>query len=252
LVGANSAHLGGVVEHANLLLEIGEADRALELLETADPSPRVEYSKGRALLARGHYVEAAGVLADVPFGAASFEAARVALAECSIAQGRQGAGAETLSLAPHDSLAVRAKLAEIYIEQGELRAALRLFDPKQPVERAALAALFERAGHFEEAAAYYATVRVVSSDEPQIRARATAEQLASRGHPRGAIAILERWTAGAPEDLYARVRLVELLREADRAEAAEKKGRRTLEVIDNPLLRAHLIDVLEGPAAAAQ
>ena len=35
----------------------------------------------------------------------------------------------------------------------------------------------------------------------------------------------------------------------DRAETAEKRGRRTLEVIDDPLLLAHLIDVLESPAA---
>ena len=252
LVSANSERLGGVVEHVDLLLEVGEVDRALQLLGAADTSPRIEYSKGRALLARGDYVEAAGIFADVPFGAASFEAARVALAECSMSQGRLGAGAEALSLAPHGSLAVRAKLAEIYLEEGELRAGLRLFDPKQPVERAALAGLFERAGHFEEAAAYYATVKVVSSDQPRVRARASAEQLASRGHHRGAIAILERWTSGAPEDLYARVRLVELLREDNRTQAVENKGRRALEVIDDPLLRVHLIDVLGASAAAAQ
>jgi thioredoxin-like negative regulator of GroEL len=252
LLGADSERLGGVAEHADLLLEIDQVDGALELLEAAETSPRIEYSRGRALLAHANYVEAAGALADVPFGTASFEAARVAFAECSIAQGRQGAGAEALSLVPHDSLAVRAKLAEIYLEQGELRAGLRLFDPKQPLERAALAALFERAGHFEEAAAYYATVKVVSSDEPQIRARASAERLASRGHHRSAIVVLERWTAGAPEDLYARVRLIELLREADDAQAAEKRGRRALDVIDNPVLRARLIDILGASAAAAQ
>ena len=95
-------------------------------------------------------------------------------------------------------------------------------------------------------------VKVASTDPPRIRARASAEQLASRGHQRGAIAILERWTSGAPEDLYARVRLVELLREANRTQAAENEGRRSLEVVDDPLLRAHLIDVLRAPAASAQ
>jgi len=249
---ANSGLFGGMFEHADLLLEIGEVDRALELLEAADTSPRVEYAKGRALLARGAYVDAAIVLADVPLGAASFEAARVALAECSMSQGRQGAAAEALSLAPHDSLEVRERLAEFYLEEGDLRAGLRLFDPKQPLERAALAALFERAGHFEEAAAYYATVKVVPSDQPQLRARTRAEQLASRGHRRGAIAILEQWTAIAPDDLYARVRLVELLRADDRAEAAGTKGRQALEFVDDPLLRAHLITVLEAPPTAAQ
>ena len=252
LATASSELFGGALAHADLLLEVGEVDRALQLLRAAETSPRVEYSKGRALLVRGDYVDAAIVLADVPLGAASFEAARVALAECSMSQGRQGAAAEALSLAPHGSLEVRERLAEFYLEEGELRAGLRLFDPKQPLERAALAALFERAGHFEEAAAYYATVKVAPPDEPRLRARAQAEQLVSHGHRHGAIAILEQWTAIAPDDLYARVRLVELLQEAHRAEAAGKEGRQALEVVDDPLLRAHLIAVLDAPATAAQ
>ena len=252
LATVDSERLGGVLEHVDLLLGIGEADRALRLLEAANASPRVEYSKGRALLARGDYSEAATVLADVPFGTASFEASRMAFAECSMSQGRQGAAAEALSQAPHDSLAVREMLAEIYLEEGDLRAGLRLFDPKRPAERAALAALFERAGHFDEAAAYYAHVNALSATGPQLRARASAEQLASHGHRRRAIRLLEQWTAVAPDDLYARVRLVELLQADNRADAAQKHGRRTLEVIDDPLLRAHLIDVLQAPAAAAQ
>jgi tetratricopeptide (TPR) repeat protein len=252
LATADSERLGGLLNHAELLLEIGEVDVALRLLEAAEASPRVEYSKGRALLARGDYIEAAVVLADVPLGAASFEASRMAFAQCSMSQDRQGAAAEALSQAPHGSLAVRRMLAEIHLEEGNVRAGLRLFDPKQPAERAALAGLFEQAGRFEEAAAYYANVKVHVSDEPQLRARASAEQLASRGHHRSAIAILERWTALAPDDLYARVRLVELLQADDRAEAAEKRGLRTLQVIDDPVLLAHLIEVLESPAPAAQ
>jgi tetratricopeptide (TPR) repeat protein len=252
LAASSSERLGGVVEHADLLLEVGEVDRALQLMDAAETSPRVEYSKGRALLARGNYVEAAIVLADVPLGAASFEAARVALAECSMSRGRPGAATETLSLAPHDSLEVREKRAEFYLEEGDLRAGLRLFDPKQPVERATLAALFERAGHFDEAAAYYATVKMVSPDEPHLRARVQAEQLASHGHRRDAISVLERWVAIAPDDLYARVRLVELLQADHRTEAAEKRGRRALEVIDDARLRAHLVELLEAPANATR
>jgi len=252
LATADSERLGGVVEHVELLLKIGEVDVALGLLAAADTSPRLEYSKGRALLARGDYIEAATVLADVPLGTASFEESRMALAECSVSQNRQGAAAETLSQAPHESLAVRRALAEIYLEHDNLRAGLRLFDPKRPEERAVLAALFEQAGRFEEAAAYYANIKTVSADEPQLRARTSAEQLASHGHHRSAIAVLEHWTALAPDDLYARVRLVELLQADNRIEAAEKQGRRALEVIDDPLLLAHLIDVLESTATAAR
>jgi thioredoxin-like negative regulator of GroEL len=252
LATASSERLGGVIEHVELLLEVGEVDAALGLLAAADTSPRLEYSKGRALLARGDYIEAATVLADIPLGTASFEASRMALAECSVSQNRQGAAAETLSQAPHESLAVRKALAEIYLADGHLRAGLRLFDPKRPEERAVLAALFERAGRFEEAAAYYANIKTASADEPQLRARASAEQLASHGHHRSAIDVLERWTALAPDDFYARVRLIELLQADNRAEAAQKRGRRALEVIDDPLLLAHLIDVLASPASAAR
>jgi thioredoxin-like negative regulator of GroEL len=143
-------------------------------------------------------------------------------------------------------------LAEIYLEAGDVRASLKLFDPKRPAERAVLATLFERAGRFEEAAAYYANIKTVSADEPWLRARASAEQLAAHGHPRSAIAILERWTALAPDDLYARVRLVELLQADNQVQTAENRGRRTLEVIGDPLLRAHLVDVLASPAAPTQ
>ena len=232
-------------ESVELLLEIGEVDTVRDLLKPAAPSPKVEYAKGRVLLTKGSYVEAASVLAEVPFGTASFEASRLALAECASAQGRRGAAAEALSQAPHYSLAVRETLAGIFLEEGALRAGLRLFDPKRNLERATLAELFERAGHFEEAAAYYATVKAPRLDEAGLRARVSAERLASQGKHRAAIAVLERWTAAAPDDLYARVRLVELLAADDQVELARNRGRRTLEVIDEPKLRKHLIAVLE-------
>lgn len=248
LGGAHSQRLGGWSERVDLLLRVGEVDRALEILKTTSPSPKVEYAKGRALLINGNYQEAAAALAKVPFGTASFEAARLAFAECSTAQSRRGAAAEALSQAPHYSLAVRETLAEIYLEEGALRAGLRLFNPKRDRERAALAALFERAGHFEEAAAYYAAIQTTGLDEVRLRARVLAERLASQGNRRAAIAVLDRWTVAAFDDLYARVRLVELLAADDQLVGAQKRGRRALEVVDEPQLRAHLLAVLERSA----
>jgi len=250
LAGADSRRLGGWSERVGLLLKIGEAGRALELLKSAAPSPKVGYAQGRALLIDGNYVEAAATLAQVPFGAASFEAARLAFAECSAALGRSGAAAEALSQAPHYSLAIRKTLAGIYLHEGALRAALRLFDPKRDVERAALAALYERAGHFEEAAAYYAVVKTTELDDAGLRARVLAERLASRGNRRAAIAVLDRWTVVAADDLYARVRLIELLAADEQVVSVQKKGRRALEVVDEPQLRAHLIAVLERSASS--
>ena len=247
LADVDSERLGGALDHAELLVEIGEADEALRILDSAERAPRVDYLKGRALLDRGDYLGAAEALADVPLGAASFELSRIAFAECTGSLDRHGAAAEALSQTPHHSLAVRRALAEIYVAEGNVRASLRLFDPKRRVERAALAHLFERAGRFEEAAAYYANVQVRTDDAAQLRARASAEQLASHGHPRSAIAVLERWVDQAPDDLYARVRLIELLQADNRAEAAEQRGRQTLQVIDDPALLAHLVDILEAP-----
>ncbi len=245
LGGSDSQRLGDWSERVDLLLKIGEVERALDFLKSITPSPKVEYARGRALLIDGNYVAAAAAFAEVPFGTASFEAARLAFAACSTAQGRRGAAAEALSQAPHYSLAVRETLAGIYLEEGALRAGLRLFDPKRDVERAALAALFERAGHFDEAAAYYAAIKANGLEESGLGARVRAERLASRGHLRAAIAVLDRWTVAAPDDLYARVRLVELLAADAQVEVAHKRGRRALEVIDEPQLRAHLIAVLE-------
>jgi tetratricopeptide (TPR) repeat protein len=252
LASAESGQLGGPGAHAELLIEIDEPDPALELLQTAGTSPRVQYAKGVALLGSGDYLAASRALSDVPPGSSTFEAARIAFAESSEAQRRTGAAAEALSLAPHDSLAVRVKLAELYLVEGNLRAGLRLFDARLASDRAAVASLFERAGHYQEAAAYYATVEANPSEDPRIHARAAAERLAARGLYGPATTILERWTATAPDDLYARVRLVELLHEAGHHEAATEKGRATLPFIDDSLLRAHLVDVLATRSILAE
>ena len=73
----------------------------------------------------------------------------------------------------------------------------------------------------------------------------SAEQLASRGLYPSAIAILEHWTETAPDDLYSRVRLVELLQAERRFEEAGARGRAALAVIDEPRLRDHLAQLLE-------
>ncbi|MFW2387989.1 MAG: hypothetical protein ACN4G0_06620 [Polyangiales bacterium] len=252
LEGPEGAQLAGLVERIDLLLRLGKDESALALLDETERSPTIDYVKGRALSAGGDYVGAASVLAEVPLGVARFEEARLAFADCSAALGRPGAAAEALSQAPHGSLALRKALAEIYVKQGVPKNGLRLLDPKRDRERAALALLFERAGRFEEAAAYYAAAKTDSSDDPGIRARASAEQLASRGNVRAAIAVLERLAETAPDDLYSRVRLVELLVADYQSEAAEKRGRPTLELIDEPILRSHLVDILVGAVVPAR
>ncbi len=251
LASAQAARAASVEDRAAFLLDLHEEERVLRLLAAAERSARVQYVRGSAFLGKGEYLGAASTLADVPFGTAPFEPSRLALAECSLSQDRRGAAAEALSVAPHASLGVRRRLAEIYVDEGDLRAALRLFDPKRSDERAALAAVLEQAGRYEEAAAYYAAVRVSPTSEPRIRARSSAEQLASRGLRRSAIVVLEHWVATAPDDMFSRVRLVELLQTERRMAEASARGQRALQVVADPLLRQHLTGLLGSARSAA-
>jgi len=249
LASPDAARVAPVEERAAGLVELGAEERALELLAAADRSPGVQLSRGTALLAAGAYVEGAGELAKVPWGASTFEASRLALVDCSEAKRRVGAAAEVLSLTPHASLAVREKLAGLLIEADELNAALRLFDPRDPGDRAALASLFEHVGRYDEASAYYATVRVSKRSDSRLRARTAAEQLASQGLVESAISVLERWSSVAPEDLYSRARLIELLKHERRFDEARKRGRETLPLITDPKLRAHVRELVGGRAS---
>jgi thioredoxin-like negative regulator of GroEL len=139
---------------------------------------------------------------------------------------------------------VRAKIAEFYLQEGELPAALRLFDPKNPKERALIARLFEEAGEFREAAAYYASLNPSFADGSPLAARASAERLAAHGHLEKAASVLEDRRAAAPDDLYARVRLVELLLAQNRRNDAIREGHDALGLIEDQVLWAHLSDLL--------
>jgi tetratricopeptide (TPR) repeat protein len=240
LASPDTARVSPVDERAAGLVELGAEDRALELLAAAARTPRVQLTRGSAMLAAGDYVEGASELAKVPWGSSAFEASRLALVDCTESQRRAGAAAEALSLTPHGSLEARVKLANLLVDANELNAALRLFNPRETADRAALASLFERMGRYDEASAYYATVRVTTDSEARLRARTAAEQLAAQGLRESAIAVLERWSQVAPEDQYSRARLVELLRAERRVDEARRRGRETLPVITDPKLRAHV------------
>ncbi|HET6417954.1 MAG TPA: hypothetical protein VFG22_16775 [Polyangiales bacterium] len=244
LAESQSDQVEGDVWRAEWLVRLGDAQRALDSLQAMSGSPRVELSRGEALAARGEYASAAAVLSRIPFGASTFEASRLALVECSTSLGRAGAATEALSQAPHGSLSVRAKVAEFYLEEGDLPAALRLFDPKNPKERALIARLFEEAGEFREAAAYYASLKPSFTDGSPLAARASAERLAAHGHLGRAVSVLEGWRTAAPDDLYARVRLVELLLAQSRRNDAMREGRDALGLIEDQMLSAHLSDLL--------
>jgi len=79
---------------------------------------------------------------------------------------------------------------------------------------------------------------------------ASAEQLASQGLRSSAIVVLEHWATAAPDDLFSRVRLIELLQAERRTDEASGRARKVLEVVVDPRLREHLADLLGSPSAA--
>jgi hypothetical protein len=242
---SNSDAFGGRVAHAELLIAARQLGRALEVLEPEPGSPRVQYLRGHARLGMDDYVGAVRLLAEVPWGSADFELARADLADALIALGRPGASAESLGFSESDTLALRMKRAEAYRTSGNLRAALALFDPARPRERAAMALLYERAGLFEEAAAHYSRTDAAKLSEPRTRAVAGAERLAATGRKRGAVAILRRWTRAAPEDFYARMRLVQLLRDLGETDQARVEALELLPLAQDLLLQSQLLSLLD-------
>lgn len=246
LTRADSEELGGPLRHASLLLEVQERDLALERLLAAPPSAEAQHLKGRALAELGHHVSACRALAKVPWGSGPFEASRLAFADSARAQMRAGAGAEALSLAPNDSLAVRQALAALHLDAGNLRAALRLFDVRRSEDRGAIAGLFEQGGQYREAAAYYATIEPGAPVSADVQVRAAAERLDSRGLDEGAIAVLSHRAETAPTDLYARVRLVELLLRVGHIEDARKQSVAMLPLVHDSRLAEHVESLLNA------
>lgn len=240
----SSDTVGGAARHAELLLAVDARERALEVLQSERPTPEVQYLRGKALFDRGDYVSAARALAAVPSGSSTFEKARLTLADTVEAQARSGAAMETLSFAHAESREVRDRMAALHASHGSLRRGLQLFDPKKPSERASIARLFEAAGRYQEAAAYYATVEEDADEPPWVHARAAAERLMSRGLTRSAATMLEHWTRAAPHDVQARVRLVEIRMQLGDMEAAAKEGGETLPFVDDARLRVHLQGLL--------
>ncbi|MEM7437225.1 MAG: tetratricopeptide repeat protein [Myxococcota bacterium] len=236
LVSTPSDALGGPAKHAAWLLELGEPTLALEVLQSETPSPRVVTLRGRALADRGDYVAATRALSGVPHGSSTYDGARLAFAESAKARIREGAAAEALSSAPSDSREVRFELAKLYLSQGDLKRGLRLFDPKRPSDRPAIARLFEEAGHSREASAYYATIDEQAPESAAVLARAAAERLMARGRYEPAAEVLRQWTASSPDDLYARARLIEILTLLDRSSEATAEAHALLPYIHHPAL----------------
>ncbi len=242
---SDSDVFGGRVEHAELLMAADQLSRVLEVLEPEPGSPHVQYLRGHALLRMEDYLGAVRLLAEVPWGSADFESARGDLADALIALDRAGASAESLGFSESDALALRMKRAEAYWARGNLPAALALFDPQRPQESAAMALLYERAGLLEKAAATYSNIDAAKLDEPRTRALAGAERLAATGRKRGAAAILQRWTSAAPEDFYARTRLIQLLRDLGQTDLARAEALALLPLAHDELLRSQLLTLLD-------
>ncbi|MEM7138821.1 MAG: hypothetical protein AAF500_19750 [Myxococcota bacterium] len=236
LASTTSDAFGGPAAHAAWLLELGEPNLALEVLQSETTTPNVATLRGRALADKGDYVAATRALSRVPYGSSTYEPARLAFADSARASVRKGAAAEALSSASSDSREVRFELAKLYLSEGDLKRGLRLFDPKRPADRPAIAMLFEQAGRSREASAYYATIDEQAPESAAVLARAAAERLMARGRYEPAADVLRHWTASSPDDLYARARLVEILTLLDRPSEATAEARALLPYIHDPTL----------------
>ena len=246
LCTSDSEAFGGRVAHAELLIEAHQLDQAIEVLGPEPSSPRVQYLRGHARLEMEDYLGAVGLLAEVPKGSADYESARADLADGLMALARPGASAESLGLSGSDALALRIKRAEAYLSTGNLRAALALFDTEKSNERAAVALLYEHVGLLDEAAAQYSKTDAAKLSEPRARALAGAERLAATGRKRGAVAILRRWSSSAPEDFYARIRLIQLLRDLGQTDQARAELLELLPIAHEPVLQSQLVSLLES------
>ncbi len=218
-------------------LAIGQPARARDLAEVAlrgDGGPAAHLLLGRALRAMGRPTEAAVTLAAIAPGSDAWPRAPLALAAALRDAGRPAAAALALdrARARADDPALALALAEAREEAGDPRGALAALDGDTPPLVAARAGVLERQGDGEAAAQLYAGL---DPDDPALdaraRARAQVERAAAAGDAPRAIERLAAWVDRAPEDLSARVRLVELQRLAGQDDDAARDALRPLVIL---------------------
>ena len=206
-----------LLEVADGYLEIGHADRALELAQVAARSgggPNATLLLGRAHRAVGRPARAASLLAQIEPGSRAWPAAPIELALALRDLGRGAMAAEVLAYAQRRAgdEAIQLALSESRWEAGDAQGALAALEGDGVRLAAARARLLDRMGRPDAATRAYAEL----PDDPALptspRVRAQAERATRAGDRERAIQLLRDHTMLAPEDEFTAARLRQLER----------------------------------------
>lgn len=250
LLTSSPERFGGLVPTARLFLAVDLPRRAMELAEVAlsarSSDSEARLIRGLALLRRGQSTGAARDFALVPPGASDFVAARLHLADIFMDLGAESLALEviahSLRHAPQ-SLALRSYLARLRLKNMGLASALELFedvpDALHMVERAEL---LDLAGDFHAAQQTYSAIELSQALQlpEHAQARVRAEHLWNNKQMRRAVALLTAHTERMPEDISARMRLIDMLKQLGRTQDAQRLTEQTRPLLYTKTLRKRL------------
>ncbi len=253
LVTSSPDRFGGVVTTARLFLEVGLPVRATELTEVAlstrSSDSEARYVHGLCLLQRNQPLNAARDFAKVPPGSRDFVAARLKLAKVFQGRGSDSLALEVLqhglTLMP-EAHELRSALAYLRLKYIGLESALSLYedvpDARYMAERAKLLELGnERKAAQQVYGAIEAADAIQLSEDVRIRVR--TERLWNTNHRTQAVALLRQYIARAPEDLAARIRLIEMAKALGLTALADRIAAQTEPWLYNQVLRDELKEV---------
>lgn len=211
---------GDRLDRAELYLASGRADIAARLALRAPDSPRARYVRGAARLAQHRYDEAAREFASVPYGSKDHDRAREGLVACMVAMRQEGVA---LELIERSTIPSRVTSAELYDALGEHAAAVGMLASDRSVEQLARARLLERLGRRREAHLQYGRIDQRRIADPSAQRRIRAERAVANDELDDAVAELFVLRKMAPEDLWARARLSEVLELQGKTAAAKRE-----------------------------
>lgn len=252
LLTSSPDRFGGLVPTARLFLAVGLPRRATELADVAlsarSSDSEARFIRGLARLRRGQPTAAAADFASVPPGASDFASARLQLADVFMDLGAESLALEvlahSLSHAPQ-SRALRSVLARLRLRYMGLGPALELFedvpDVLHMVERAEL---LDLGGDHRSAEQTYSAIEPSQALQlpEQARARVRAEHLWNSKQPRRAVVLLTAHAERMPEDLTARLRLIDMLKQLGQTQEAKRLEEQTQPWLYTQMLRKRLDD----------
>lgn len=252
LLTSSPDRFGGLVPTARLFLAVGLPRRATELADVAlsarSSDSEARFIRGLARLRRGQPTAAAADFAAVPPGASDFASARLHLADVFMDLGAESLALEVLAHslrhAPQ-SLALRSVLARLRLRYMGLGPALDLFedvpDVLHMVERAEL---LDLGGDPRAAQQTYSAIELDQALQlpEHARVRVRAEHLWNNKRTRQAVVLLTEHTARMPDDLTARLRLIDMLKQLGQTQEAKRLQEQTQPWLYTQMLRKRLED----------